>query len=208
MRSGGTDGDAAGGTGGLWVFGYGSLIWHPGFDFDERRLAVLDGYRRAFCMTSICYRGTPEAPGLVLALDAEKSGRCAGVAYHVPAATAEATHAYLRERELVSYAYDEARVALGLDDGRTVEAIAYVSNRAHPQYAGGLTPEAQAEIIARGGRTPTICSTPSTASRRSACTTPTSSTSRSSSARGWRRPVPPRPRTGPGGRDPHHSVCA
>ena len=85
----------------------------------------------------------------MLALDAETSGRCAGVAYHVPAATAEATHAYLRERELVSYAYDEARVTLGLDDGRTVEAIAYVSNRAHPQYAGGLTPEAQAEIIAR-----------------------------------------------------------
>jgi len=133
----------------LWVFGYGSLIWHPGFDFDDRRLAVLSGWRRAFCMTSVVYRGTPEAPGLVLALDADPAGLCAGVAYHVPAATAAATHAYLRERELVSYAYDEARVALTLDDGRTVEAIAYVSNRDHPQYAGGLTLEAQAEVIAR-----------------------------------------------------------
>jgi len=133
----------------LWVFGYGSLIWHPGFDFDDRRLAVLRGYRRAFCMTSIAYRGTPEAPGLVLALDADAAGSCAGVAYHVPAATAAATHAYLRERELVSYAYDEARVALVLDDGRAVEALAYVSNRAHPQYAGGLTLEDQAEVIAR-----------------------------------------------------------
>ena len=133
----------------LWVFGYGSLIWHPGFDFDDRRLAVLRGYRRAFCMTSIAYRGTPEAPGLVLALDADADGSCAGVAYHVPAATAAATHAYLRERELVSYAYDEARVALVLDDGRAVEALAYVSNRAHPQYAGGLTLEDQAEVIAR-----------------------------------------------------------
>lgn len=134
---------------GLWVFGYGSLIWQPGFDFDDRRLAVLPGYRRAFCMTSIVYRGTPEAPGLVLALDADPAGRCAGVAYHVPAAAAAATHAYLRERELVSYAYDEARVTLALDDGRTVEALAYVSNRAHPQYAGGLTLEEQAEVIAR-----------------------------------------------------------
>ena len=133
----------------LWVFGYGSLIWHPGFDFDDRRLAVLHGYRRAFCMTSIAYRGTPETPGLVLALDADAAGSCAGVAYHVPAATAAATHAYLRERELVSYAYDEARVALVLDDGRGVEALAYVSNRAHPQYAGGLTLEDQAEVIAR-----------------------------------------------------------
>jgi cation transport protein ChaC len=133
----------------LWVFGYGSLIWHPGFDFDDRRLAVLAGFRRAFCMTSIVYRGTPEAPGLVLALDADPAGRCAGVAYHVPASTAAATHAYLRERELVSYAYDEARVPLVLDDGRTVEAVAYVSNRAHPQYAGGLTLEEQADVIAR-----------------------------------------------------------
>lgn len=136
-------------SGDLWVFGYGSLIWHPGFDFDDRRLAVLAGYRRAFCMTSIHYRGTPETPGLVLALDADPAGHCAGVAYHVPAATAAATHAYLRERELVSYAYDEARVALALDDGRAVEAVAYVSNPAHPQYAGGLSLDAQAEVIAR-----------------------------------------------------------
>jgi cation transport protein ChaC len=136
-------------TGEFWVFGYGSLIWHPGFDFDDRRLAVLRGWRRAFCMTSIMYRGTPEAPGLVLALDADASGSCAGVAYHVPAASAAATLAYLRERELVSYAYDEARVALELDDGRSVEALAYVSNPAHPQYAGGLSLDAQAEVIAR-----------------------------------------------------------
>lgn len=133
----------------LWIFGYGSLIWNPGFDFDDRRLAVLAGYRRAFCMTSIVYRGTPERPGLVLALDADAAGSCAGVAYHVPAATAAATHAYLRERELVSYAYEEARVPLALDDGRRVEALAYVSNRAHPQYAGGLTLDDQAEVIAR-----------------------------------------------------------
>ena len=133
----------------LWVFGYGSLIWHPGFDFDDRRLAVLHGYRRAFCMTSIAYRGTPEAPGLVLALDADAAGSCAGVAYHVPAATAAATHAYLRERELVSYAYVEAWLPVELDGGRTIEAVAYVSNPEHPQYRGGLGLEAQADVIAR-----------------------------------------------------------
>lgn len=133
---------------GLWVFGYGSLIWHPGFAFDDRRVAVLAGYRRCFCMTSIVYRGTPDRPGLVLALDADPEARCLGVAYHVPAHEAEATHAYLRERELVSYAYDEARVGLALEDGRSVEAIAYVSNRDHPQYRGGLTLAEQAEVIA------------------------------------------------------------
>jgi len=134
--------------GGFWVFGYGSLIWHPGFDFDDKRLAVLHGWRRAFCMSSIMYRGTPEAPGLVLALDRDEAGHCLGVAYHVPAASSVATLAYLRERELVSYAYDEAHVTLDLA-GEMVEALAYVTNRAHPQYRGGLSLEDQAEVIAR-----------------------------------------------------------
>ena len=134
---------------GLWVFGYGSLIWHPGFEFDDKRVAVLHGYRRAFCMTSIVYRGTPERPGLVLALDEEPGAHCTGIAYYVAEAAAEATHAYLRERELVSYAYEEARVMLELAGGDAVEALAYVSNPAHPQYCGGLSLEAQAEVIAR-----------------------------------------------------------
>ena len=133
---------------GFWVFGYGSLIWHPGFDFDDKRLAVLHGWRRAFCMTSIMYRGTPEAPGLVLALDRDAAGHCLGVAYHVAPASSAATLDYLRERELVSYAYDEARVTLDLG-GEAVEALAYVSNPAHPQYRGGLSLEEQAEVIAR-----------------------------------------------------------
>ena len=133
---------------GFWVFGYGSLIWHPGFAFDDRRIALLRGWRRAFCMTSIVYRGTPQAPGLVLALDRDPDGHCLGVAYHVPPASARATLAYLRERELVSDAYDEAQVTLDVD-GAAIEALAYVSNRAHPQYRGGLSLEAQAEVIAR-----------------------------------------------------------
>ena len=136
-------------TEGLWVFGYGSLIWQPGFAFDDRRSAVLLGYRRAFCMASIMYRGTPDAPGLVLALDLDPTGRCEGVAYHVGAASAGDTLAYLRERELVSYAYDEARVAVEVSGGGRVEALAFVSNRAHPQYRGGLSLEHQADVIAR-----------------------------------------------------------
>jgi len=68
----------------LWVFGYGSLIWDPGFDHEERVIARLSGWRRSFCMWSIHHRGTPEAPGLVLALDADGQGHCTGVAYRVP----------------------------------------------------------------------------------------------------------------------------
>src|SRR4051812_15292093 len=132
----------------LWVFGYGSLIWQPGFAFDDRFVATLRGYRRAFCMSSIVYRGTPEAPGLVLALDADPKGTCTGVAYRVPATAADGVLAYLRERELVSYAYSEAWLPVEVAGAGLVEAVAYVSSPLHPQYRGGMSLEAQAEVIA------------------------------------------------------------
>lgn len=136
-------------AGGFWIFGYGSLIWKPGFAFAERRRARLAGFRRAFCMASMHYRGTPEAPGLVLALDAEPGANCGGVAYRVDAAAAAATLGYLRERELVSYAYREERHPVAVEGGAEVEALCYVIDRDHAQYRGGLSLEAQAEVIAR-----------------------------------------------------------
>lgn len=137
-------------SGDVWVFGYGSLIWRPGFDYAERRLATLAGFRRAFCMASIRYRGTPEAPGLVLALDKDPEARCRGVAYRVPEAQADHTVAYLRERELISYAYFEERHPVTLDDGDApVDAICYVVDPDHAQYRGGLSLDQQAEVIAR-----------------------------------------------------------
>ncbi len=99
-------------------------------------------------MTSIHYRGTPEKPGLVLALDVEEGGRCEGVAYRVPSGAADATLDYLRARELVSYAYEESWLGIALDDGNVVEAVTYVTNRKHPQYSGDLNLEQQAEVIA------------------------------------------------------------
>lgn len=136
--------------GDLWVFGYGSLIWHPGFDFLDKRPACLTGYRRSFCMTSVHYRGTPERPGLVLALDRDAAGTCHGVAYRVAPEAADATIAYLRERELVSYAYQEARLQIALDGhDAAIEAVTYVMNRDHSQYRGDLSLEEQADVIAR-----------------------------------------------------------
>lgn len=137
------------GTRDLWVFGYGSLMWRPDFAFTERGLAVLEGWRRSFCLWSVKYRGTPEAPGLVLGLDAEPGASCAGVAFRVAAADAAAVHATLRARELVTYAYAEAFLSVRLWTGETVEALAYVVDRRHPQYAGALAPAEQAAVIAR-----------------------------------------------------------
>jgi len=140
----------------LWVFGYGSLLWNPGFDVAETRLASVEDYGRSFCMRSIHHRGTETAPGLVLALDEAPGDVCDGVALRAAPGTEAETLAYLRARELVSSAYVERHVALGLEDGRQVNALAYVINRDHWQYCRGLGLEEQAQIIAKavGGRGP------------------------------------------------------
>ena len=135
-------------SGDLWVFGYGSLMWRPGFDYVERQLAWLRGYHRALCIYSHVHRGTPERPGLVLGLD--RGGSCRGVAFRVEAAKAEATIAYLRAREQVTAVYVERWVRLRLDDGREVVAVTYVVDRAHVQYAGKLPLETILEYVRRG----------------------------------------------------------
>jgi len=140
----------------LWVFGYGSLIWNPGFPVAERRLATMAGFQRSFCMSSIHHRGTDDDPGLVLALDPVPEASCVGVAFAVPDAEADATVAYLRERELISSAYIERVLPVTFEDGETVQALAYVVDTDHEQYVSGMELENQAQIIAHavGGRGP------------------------------------------------------
>lgn len=140
----------------MWVFGYGSLVWNPGFEAQECALATLSGYARSFCMHSIHHRGTQEEPGLVLALDEMPQSACRGVAFCVQDGEEGAVLSYLRERELVSSAYLEKQLLLGLDDGRQVQAVTYVIDTDHVQYCGGMPLEQQARIIAEavGGRGP------------------------------------------------------
>ena len=140
----------------LWVFAYGSLIWHPGFPVTEQRLARLPGWHRSFCMRSIHHRGTPEAPGLVLALDAAPGASCQGVAFRVEPGAEDATVAYLRERELISSAYLERELQAEIDGHGAQSVLTYVVDPAHVQYIGDLSLEDQAQIIATavGGRGP------------------------------------------------------
>lgn len=137
----------------LWVFGYGSLIWDPGFPVAERRLARLSGWHRGFCMRSIHHRGTPDSPGLVLALDRAEGASCAGVALRVTPGAEADTLAALRARELVSSAYLELTLTVDTDGG-PVAALTYVIDPDHDQYCGGLDLVEQARIIAgaTGGR--------------------------------------------------------
>jgi cation transport protein ChaC len=139
----------------LWIFGYGSLLWHPGFEPADRVRARLAGYHRSFCMLSIHHRGTVEKPGLVLALDAVGASFCDGLALRVREGEEEAVLAYLRERELISSAYVETTVSLSLEDGRKIEAVAYVIDPDHEQYCQ-FDLEEQAHRIAGavGGRGP------------------------------------------------------
>lgn len=139
----------------MWVFGYGSLIWHPGFPVAEQRIARAEGWHRSFCMRSIHHRGTEEEPGLVLALDRAQGAACTGVAFRVAAGAEAETLAALRERELISSAYLETHVPVESGADR-FDCLAYVIDPDHVQYCGGLALEEQARIIAHahGGRGP------------------------------------------------------
>ncbi|MEQ8664260.1 MAG: gamma-glutamylcyclotransferase [Rhodospirillales bacterium] len=131
-----------------WVFGYGSLMWRPGFPFSEAHDAVLEGYTRSFCIYSFHHRGTADSPGLVLGLDV--GGECLGRIFRVDAADADAVTAYLDERELVNYPYIsrflpvEARME---GTTKTVAAYTFIADTGHPDYAGRMPLRDAATLI-------------------------------------------------------------
>lgn len=136
--------------GDLWVFGYGSLIWKPGFAFVEQSPARLIGEHRSLCIYSMVHRGTYEKPGLVLGLD--RGGACQGVAFRVAQKDVKATVANLREREQVTGVYREVMRSVWLknDAREQVRALAYVADRSHDQYAGRLSLEEQLRLVRQG----------------------------------------------------------
>ena len=150
----------------MWVFGYGSLLWNPGFEYQEQSVATLPGWHRSFCMRSIHHRGTTDDPGLVLALAARDGSHCQGLALSVASVDWKRTLDYLRERELISSAYLEKVLPIRLANGRYVDALTYVIDPGHVQYCN-LDVEEQAKIIARavGGRGPNTEYLHNTASR-------------------------------------------
>ena len=134
----------------LWVFGYGSLIWRPGFDWLEREPARLIGAHRALCVFSHVHRGTPERPGLVLGLDF--GGACRGGAYRIAAGKRAETIAYLRAREQATSVYRETlrSVTLLSEPRRRVSALCYMIDRGHVQYAGRLDLATQLHLVRQG----------------------------------------------------------
>jgi len=140
--------------GDLWIFGYGSLMWDPGFHHAEAEPALLYGYHRRFCVYSRRYRGTPERPGLVLGLD--RGGACRGIAYRVSRRHKRATMLYLWDREIRGGVYDMKKLRVRLPR-RTVEAYAFVVNRGHRGYAAELSVKETARHILQGAGRRGLC---------------------------------------------------
>ncbi|MGC2813441.1 MAG: gamma-glutamylcyclotransferase [Bradyrhizobium sp.] len=134
----------------LWVFGYGSLMWRPGFEFIEQAPARLIGEHRALCVYSFDHRGTPEKPGLVLGLD--RGGACRGIAFRIAAKRRSDTVEYLRGREQTTHVYREVMRSVWLDNEarQRVSALTYVVDRGHVQYAGRLSLPDQLRHVQQG----------------------------------------------------------
>jgi cation transport protein ChaC len=130
-----------------WVFGYGSLIWNPGFAYLRSEKALLRGAHRALSIYSFRHRGTPDRPGLVFGLS--RGGSCLGVAFEVAQRNWDKTFDYLQEREQDRGVYREAWRTVTLADGTPVRALAYLVNESHPQYAGRLDVTEQVRLIGR-----------------------------------------------------------
>ena len=134
--------------GDLWVFGYGSLMWSPGFAFRERSLGMLHGYHRALCILSTRYRGTDRRPGLVMGLC--RGGSCWGMAFRIPAARVAAALARLWHREMRRRVYYARLVPLCISRGRRIHALAFIADPAHAQFTRELDLRSRAELVAQG----------------------------------------------------------
>lgn len=129
-----------------WVFAYGSLMWNPAFEFAESVRGCVEGWRRSFCFWTPLGRGTPELPGLMLAL--EQGGSCDGIVYRLAAQQVRSELAILWNREMLSGIYQPHWLPATLRDGRTVNAVTFVVDTSHSQYSGDIPADRKAYHLA------------------------------------------------------------
>ena len=132
----------------LWIFGYGSLMWHPDFHYTRKSVGFIRGYHRALCILSTRYRGTSARPGLVMGLC--RGGSCWGMAFRVPAARVHRVLAKLWRREMLRKVYEPRIVPVRVASGRRVPALTFVADAAHPQYVRELDLHSRARLVAQG----------------------------------------------------------
>lgn len=131
-----------------WVFGYGSLIWNPGFAHVSSQQGLLKGAHRSLSIVSHHHRGTVERPGLVFGLT--RGGSCRGMVFEVAAANWSEVRRYLEEREQVTSVYRDVMRPVHLGDGRVVSALSFLVDERHEQYAGHLSLEQQLAMVRSG----------------------------------------------------------
>jgi len=131
-----------------WVFGYGSLIWNPGFAYVSAQQGLLKGAHRSLSIVSHYHRGTVERPGLVFGLT--RGGSCRGMMFEVADADWAAVYAYLQEREQVTSVYRDVIRPVHLADGRVVSALAFLVDERHEQFAGSLSIDQQLAMVRSG----------------------------------------------------------
>jgi cation transport protein ChaC len=134
--------------GDLWVFGYGSLMWSPGFSFKDKGPGRVHGYHRALCILSTRYRGTEHKPGLVMGLC--RGGSCWGMAFRVDAARVRHALARLWQREMPRRVYAPRLLQVQLRSGRYVRALAFLADPTHPAYVRELDLHSRARLVAQG----------------------------------------------------------
>ncbi|NVK19757.1 MAG: gamma-glutamylcyclotransferase [Methylocystaceae bacterium] len=132
----------------IWIFGYGSLMWQPGFEVVESQLAVLSGYHRDLCILSYVFRGTPEVPGLVMGLN--PGGTCHGRAFRIQPEQKKQVMAYLHEREMINNVYEPSWLDVRLADGRCLSAYSFVAVQDHDQFVGHFNDEKKVDYILQG----------------------------------------------------------
>lgn len=136
-------------AGDVWLFGYGSLLWKPGFEYIESRMATVSGWHRSFCIRVARFRGTRDLPGLMMALD--RGGQCRGKVFRIPADQAAQALNELFRRELVVKppGTPPRWLTARTDEGTPLSAISFVVDRRSPFYSGALAPEEVADVVAR-----------------------------------------------------------
>ena len=134
--------------GDLWIFGYGSLMWSPGFRPAERKTGLVRGYHRAMCILSHRYRGTPRKPGLVMGLC--RGGSCWGIAFRVPAARVRRVMRALWKREMLNNVYVPTLLQVTVGPKQRIRALAFVADATHRQFVRELDLHGRARLVAQG----------------------------------------------------------
>lgn len=132
----------------LWVFGYGSLMWQPGFDYQQVCPATLAGYHRDLCVLSYVFRGTPQVPGIVMGL--RPGGSCQGLVFQVAPDDEAKVMAYLHEREMINNVYEPSWLDVTLEDGTLRRAYTFVARADHDQYVGDESTAEKIRLVLQG----------------------------------------------------------